>query len=74
MSEVHFASGQRLGDARVDKELVRWLWRRELIGGEDLKVLLGADSGARFVTTTNNGRERRRRGQRVQHVSQRLVG
>jgi hypothetical protein len=79
VSEVHFAAGHGLGGERVDGELARWLWQRRLIGGEDLKVLLGADCGGRhgaraegrFVVT--NGRERRGRGQRVQHVSQRLV-
>jgi hypothetical protein len=72
VSEVHFAVGHRLGNERVDREFVKWLWRRKIIGGEDLKVLLGADNRGRFVTT--NGRERRGGGgQRVQHVSQRLV-
>jgi hypothetical protein len=71
VSEVHFAVGHRLGNERVDREFVKWLWRRKIIGSEDMKVLLGADCGGRFVTT--NGRERRGGGQRVQHVSQRLV-
>jgi hypothetical protein len=71
VSEVHFASGHRLGNERIDTELVKWLWRRRIIGDEDLKTLVSGEYGRRFVTT--NGRERRGGGQRVQHVSRRLV-